>query len=92
MCYMDNVKSVELHVSMLQELKLFTKNTIKLMGTYCNGMLTFAFFVKHHSQVQGFPRKFSSHKSIHFTNIVSSKLLNQSQHSDAANDKFCKAH
>ena len=91
MRYMDNVKSGELHVPLLQELKLLTKNTIKLMGTYCNGMLTFAFFVKPHSQVQGFPREFSSHKLMHFTNIVSSKLLNQSQHSGAANNKFCKA-
>ena len=91
MRYMDNVKSGELHVPLLQELKLLTKNTIKLMGTYCNGMLTFVFFVKPHSQVQGFPREFSSHKLMHFTNIVSRKLLNQSQHSGAANNKFCKA-
>lgn len=73
MCYIDNVKSGELHVSMLQELKLFTKNTIKLMGTYCNGMLTFAFFVKPYPHVQGFPREVSSHKLIHCTNIVCSK-------------------
>ena len=65
MCYMDNVKSGELHVSMLQELKLFTKNTIKLI---C--LLTFAFFVKPHSHVQGFPREVSSHKLMHCTNIV----------------------
>ena len=56
-----------------------------------NGMLTFAFFVKPHWQVQGFPREFSSDKLMHFTNIVSSKLLNQSQYSGAANNKFCKA-
>lgn len=68
MCYMDNVKSGELHVSMLQELKLFTKNTIKLI---C--LLTFAFFVKPHSHVQGFPREVSSHKLMHCTNIVCSK-------------------
>ena len=36
MRYMDNVKSGELHVPMLQELKLLTKNTVKLMGMYCN--------------------------------------------------------
>ena len=56
-----------------------------------NGMLTFAFFVKPHWQVQGFPREFSSDKLMHFTNIVSSKLLNQRQYSGAANNKFCKA-
>ena len=73
MRYMDDVKSGELHVSMLQELKLFTKNTIKLMGTHCNGLLTFAFFVKPHSHVQGFPRGVSSHKLTQCTNIVCSK-------------------
>lgn len=73
MRYMDDVKSGELHVSMLQELKLFTKNTIKLMGTHCNGLLTFSFFVKPHSHVQGFAREVSSHILIHCTNIVCSK-------------------
>ena len=82
MCYMDNVKSGELHVSMLQELKLFTKNTIKLIGTHCNGLLTFAFFVKPYSHVQGFPREVSSHKLMHCT------ICSKTQKTSA---KYCKS-